>query len=447
MVEGPGATRNGRKASRFIKHRIQLVQHGYNNSIITDGSNKTAHWWSDRFLSKVLTVGKELYLIFSPIDSFETNKGDLALRLHFGMNGSFRVISSTSDNNFPNLRLIFGDKIGGAITNNGNSFTTSIIEACQTTVSDPFSAKIAHTKYDALATCDVCSDLFQPENVIEKMKNNSRISGTNISDQLLNQSVFPGVGNIIKVEGLHDARVHPKRPFNTLTNEELRLVVLACRSYALKWLGAGKAPPKSVYNQTICGSCGEAKISMQRVGNSGRTTFWCTQCQPLMHVDNASKSLTDHQHQFQSNKPYNYTSNEEATQRNDTSKKANAKNSKTEPVMSNSRCFRRVCPTHGPNSLILRRVRNGINESRIFHTCKIKQCKYFSWADRYFPCCNCKKLAMFRISKTERTGGKWFFSCRSNKKETGRHKSGCNYFAWASSKDLERLGNMLTPLL
>mmetsp|Transcript_9325 Transcript_9325/g.10842 ORF Transcript_9325/g.10842 Transcript_9325/m.10842 type:complete len:88 (+) Transcript_9325:1110-1373(+) len=40
-----------------------------------------------------------------------------------------------------------------------------------------------------------------------------------------------------------------------------------------------------------------------------------------------------------------------------------------------------------------------------------------------------------------------FSLVEATKKETGRHKSGCNYFAWASSKDLERLGNMLTPLL
>jgi formamidopyrimidine-DNA glycosylase len=42
-----------------------------------------------------------------------------------------------------------------------------------------------------------------------------------IADVVLDQDKFPGVGNIIKIEGLHRAGVHPRRIVSTLSLDEL----------------------------------------------------------------------------------------------------------------------------------------------------------------------------------------------------------------------------------
>jgi formamidopyrimidine-DNA glycosylase len=435
MVEGPGATRNGYKAKRLIQRRIENVQCNCNEkvgSLHDEVSNLP--WWTDRYLSEVISIGKELFLVFARLDESSSNllsNDDVAIRLHFGMNGTLQIIStftaarSKSYRGLPTLCLAFGDSISS--TSSKCDGGINLVETYQTTVSGPLSANIPRLKFGNLSSLDVCGFQFKPQSVLEKMKNN-RNRERSISDILLDQHIYPGVGNIIKIEGLHAARLHPKQLLYSLSDNELHLVIFECRSYAMKWLNDGKAPRKAVYNQTSCGTCGEAKISLQRVGGSDRTTFWCINCQPFKE-----KKITNIEHRQEDR----HTSSNRMV-------KSNIGDTTGAPqqfVMSKIDTFRRVCPTHG-NTLILRRVRNGTNSSRIFHTCSMKNCKFFSWADTFFPLCRCQKRTILLMSKTERTGGKWFFSC-AKKKQSGK----CGYFGWAGKKDLERLGDMLTPLL
>lgn len=232
-----------------------------------------------------------------------------------------------------------------------------------------------------------------------------------IADVVLDQDCFPGVGNIIKIEGLHDARVHPKRTVSSLSNEELRAVICHCRSYATRWLRAGRAPIKRVYNQTMCQSC-QGSVRMQKLGNDlSRVTFWCEACQPPLTICGHKRNSASVQSALVP----------------PPAKKVARNNNK--PLVG-------VCPQHGSHSVQLKRVRkDGTNKNRLFYACKAMTCQYFAWADGQFPTC-CGRKTLLRVSKTQHSGGKWFLSCRD-----------CSYFAWASPQHLEPLQTLLTPLL
>lgn len=444
MVEGPGTTRNGKKASTLIgtNRRILDIQCSFNTKVVSTNTNEdsTHPWFHGCYLRQSLSIGKELYLVFSRSmknsNRFNSNEenddddDDLALRLHFGMNGSLLVSNQNVMNKNtqkskgnPTLCIVFGSVMEASTSD------TITIETYQTSVAGPMKACIARKKYRTFCSVDVCSLSFEANDVLIKMKNIKQRDKV-ISDVLLDQHIYPGVGNIIKVEGLHAVGVHPKQPLFSLSDEKLILVINACQSYAMKWLKSGRAPTKSVYNKTICGTCNEPQVSMQRVGGSHRTTFWCIKCQPfdIQAVNDIRAEKDDNSQEL---------NNHNSNQRLDNNILAPLQ----QQVMDNSKSLQRICPTHGPEKLVLRRARNGPNASRIFFTCKAWQCNYFSWADTFFPKCTCNKRAIVLVSKTERSGGKWFFTCGQSKDKK------CKYFAWAQQKDIARLGDTLTPLL
>lgn len=490
MVEGPGATRNGRKIMRAIKRRVVNAEfHSSNHTI--DASD-----FSGRYLADAFVVGKELFLIFAPsiqifrnsfdhghtrentsrdddVNDGEEGKNDIALRLHFGMNGCLYVGGSSGrvnlpqwrQNEAPTLRLLFGSPVETAkkrkrskissddptiidLTENSNNNDVSMVFEARRTTITLVSANIARKKLSRLASCDVCSSKFNANHVYERLLclANSNINLI-ISDAILDQGTFPGVGNIIKIEALHKAQVDPRRTVASLNNVHIRRVVAFCRQFSLAWLKDGHTPTKLVYNKTICGTCQNASVSMRKLGGGSlsspipdngknymsRVTFWCTHCQPVSEVRSAKESnLNPHK------TPDIIRSDQQQMN-----------------AMGNV-----YCPQHGPAYVVIRRVRKpeSTNFSRLFHTCKRKECQFFVWADVRFPLCSCRKRAALKVSKTAHSGGRWFFSCAQgggfgngvNHGKDGNDSSrgrGCKLFEWAEQTHLDRLGSSLTPLL
>ena len=439
MVEGPGCTRNGRKVQLAVGKAFldaplaappTLPRHIIVGGVLA--ANRA-------LLLEAFTVGKELFLIFTATDD------DIALRLHFGMNGSLSArkvkacdlqkqpsgIAPWKQGKEPSLRLYFLDTSGGhspGSTSNNNSYV--VVEAWDTTVNYPVSASKSRNKMIESTSRDVCSSLFNAQNVFTAI----RELGNNmiISDALLNQDICPGVGNIIKIESLHRAMIDPRRIVSSLTDPELRRVIKHARIYSMDWLKSGRAGTKHVYNQTTCGTCRGTTVKMQKIGgvssaddNSNdrgkghafmsRVTFWCTVCQP---------------------------SNTTAA------KDTNA----TFPTKSPVEMFSRPqiqCPQHGTKSLKLSRVRkDSPNYLRLFLSCNSKGCQYFAWVDNEFPNCRCLKKAILRIAKTERSGGRWFMCCATGDKSMkGNSINGCGFFEWATDDHLAPFRSLLTPLL
>lgn len=243
---------------------------------------------------------------------------------------------------------------------------------------------------------------------------------------------FPGVGNIIKVEGLHRAKVHPQRKVASLSDEVLRTVVTACRAYAREWLKLGRHPTQHVYNQTICQTCHQKSVRMAKMGQDlSRITFWCEPC-----CDTGARALGTNK------RPADHFSSVPPTV---ATKKARQEEPKApfKPAQED-RPQQGCCPQHGTRWVRLRRVRKvGPTQHRLFYTCQQPhgpQCPYFAWADAHLPNCHsCHQKTRLRVSKKEHSGGQWFLSCGG--------VTCSKYFAWATPAQLQPLGNRLTPLL
>jgi formamidopyrimidine-DNA glycosylase len=117
-----------------------------------------------------------------------------------------------------------------------------------------------------------------------------------IKPVLLDQATTAGLGNWIVDEVLFQAKIHPERPANTLTDNEIEQIHAAVRlvlETAIRYEATYRDFPTSFlthvrewddspYDDTeahkFCPRCG-TRIERTEVG--GRTTFHCPNCQRL----------------------------------------------------------------------------------------------------------------------------------------------------------------------
>ncbi|KAG9347023.1 hypothetical protein JZ751_005950 [Albula glossodonta] len=205
----------------------------------------------------VETLGKELFLYF----------GQRALRVHFGMNGSMRInpckkepgkgTPSTLEVQLANDTIYFFDS----------------------TVEIRLSEHCAH-KVKSMESLDVCSSKFSFSRAEEMMK---REGCRMLCDALLDQSVLPGVGNIIKNEALFDSGLNPAVKVNQLTDVQIHHLVKMTRDFTLLFYKCRKTGSPlykhyKVYKRPNCGQC-DGKITVCRLGLDGRMTYFCQRCQ------------------------------------------------------------------------------------------------------------------------------------------------------------------------
>jgi endonuclease-8 len=107
-------------------------------------------------------------------------------------------------------------------------------------------------------------------------------------DALLDQTIFAGVGNIMKNEVLYRIRVHPLSQVGALSAYKLAQLVRQARVYAFEFLAWKKACVLRkhwlVHNQS---RCPRHDIPLRRayLGVSNRRTFFCVRCQKLYRLD------------------------------------------------------------------------------------------------------------------------------------------------------------------
>ncbi|MFZ1947921.1 MAG: DNA-formamidopyrimidine glycosylase family protein [bacterium] len=103
-----------------------------------------------------------------------------------------------------------------------------------------------------------------------------------IGEALLDQRVISGIGNIVKIELLFGARVHPRRTVASLTPQELGRVLAWTRKLMTKWLKERGNEDEwiRIYRGSSkpCPRCGER---VEHFTQGGRTTYACAGCQPL----------------------------------------------------------------------------------------------------------------------------------------------------------------------
>ena len=125
-----------------------------------------------------------------------------------------------------------------------------------------------------------------------------RLKGRNmpIKSALLDQKIVAGLGNIYVVEALFRARIDPRRPATDLTSDEIAKLVPVIRDVLSEAIAAGGSSLKD-YRQAdgelgyfqhafrVYGREGDpcqtegCKGQIERIVQSGRSTFFCARCQ------------------------------------------------------------------------------------------------------------------------------------------------------------------------
>jgi endonuclease-8 len=240
-----------------------------------------------RTVERVEARGKHLLIWFS---------GDLVLRTHMRMNGSWHIYRPGERWQRPHrdMRVVIETAAMHAI-----AFTVPVAE---------FVTARELANHDVIAELgpDPLSDTFNAEQVIERMQAHGDIE---IADVLLDQSVIAGIGNVFKSEVLFGARVNPFAHVSQLTREQLAAIIdVAVRfmranvgdsasggivTYAGMRRTTGRADPSArlwVYGRggQPCRRCGTA-ISRLKQGPYARSTYWCPRCQSVPKVPEIPK--------------------------------------------------------------------------------------------------------------------------------------------------------------
>ncbi|KFU88383.1 Endonuclease 8-like 3, partial [Chaetura pelagica] len=207
----------------------------------------------------VETLGKELFMYFD----------QKALRIHFGMNGSMCINPDGSKDR------------NGALPVLELQLTEDTV--CFYNVTAEYrNAAESEQKVRMMESLDVCSPKFsfsRAESEVKQQKNRL------LCDVLLDQAVLPGVGNIIKNEALFDSGLHPAVKVCQLTDKQICHLVKMTRDfsqlfYKCRKTGSPLYKHYKVYKRPTCGQC-NGKITVCRLGENNRMTYFCSQCQKV----------------------------------------------------------------------------------------------------------------------------------------------------------------------
>jgi formamidopyrimidine-DNA glycosylase len=101
--------------------------------------------------------------------------------------------------------------------------------------------------------------------------------------RLMDQERIAGIGNLLADEIFWRARIHPARPVGSLTPDEEKRLLRACRDSIRAAIAGG-----GVHTLTIVpyrrkgGTCPRDHAPMRTAAVGGRTTWWCSAEQLLI---------------------------------------------------------------------------------------------------------------------------------------------------------------------
>ena len=257
-MEGPSITLAAEQLQPFAGRRVTKV---------SGNSRVGIERFRGKRVTRIFAWGKHLVLQF---DTF-------ALRVHFLLWGTFAAtvdgVSVTGDyrrTGAPRLVLTFAN---GEITM--WSASLRILETAD-----------ARTVYDF--TTDILSDSWNRRAALLKVR---RRGQKEIADVLLDQSIFAGVGNIIKNEVLFRTRTSPFTKVNQLPAAQLRQIADDTRVFSFRFLDLRRKfalrRHLEIYGRSTCSSCG-GKVSRKVHGERGRRSFFCPVCQHARVARNTS---------------------------------------------------------------------------------------------------------------------------------------------------------------
>ncbi|MBU5682438.1 MAG: hypothetical protein KQA34_01875 [Candidatus Aenigmarchaeota archaeon] len=183
---------------------------------------------------------------------------DVYLIIHFLMYGSFRI-NEKVENRKERLQIV--------VENNVINFYNTSVKI------------VEKDKFDIDERIDVMSKKFDKNLVKDKVKSYEGF----VCDVLLDQSIFAGVGNIIKNEALFRAKIHPlsiakKLNENLIDNLIEEVVNFSNIFYLCRKEGKSLKNFMLIYGKRRCPSC-NSKIRIAKLGKYNRRTYYCENCQ------------------------------------------------------------------------------------------------------------------------------------------------------------------------
>jgi len=228
-----------------------------------------------RTVESVSARGKHLLIAFS---------GDLVLRTHMRMNGSWHLYRPGVRWQRParDMRVLVAT--ADAIAVGFNVPVAELLTARELG---------RHAELRALGP-DWLAPTFDRQEILRRMRSRR---GDAIADVLLNQRVAAGIGNVLKSEILYLAGIHPFTPVFRLGDDDLETLAgvareqlaanVMSRSQTLSPF-TGRRTTRSmnpnsklwVYGRSgkPCRRCGAA-IQARKTGLDARITYWCPNCQ------------------------------------------------------------------------------------------------------------------------------------------------------------------------
>lgn len=209
-------------------------------------------------LDKERLAGERIVGIHSWGKHFLIELRAFSVRIHFLLFGTYRI----------NERKPTPPRLGLKFTRGELNFYACSVQFVEGALRDT---------YDWRA--DVLSDEWDAALALGKLKAQPN---TLVCDALLDQSIFAGVGNIIKNEVLFRIRLHPMSKVGALPPRKLAELVAEARQYSFDFLEWKKAFVLKkhwlAHTKRTCPRC-DVPLRLAVLGRTQRRSFYCERCQ------------------------------------------------------------------------------------------------------------------------------------------------------------------------
>jgi len=243
-MEGPSVRAIAEKLSGFTDREI----------LSASGNSK---------IEKERAQGRKVQTIFSRGKNLLIKLPDISIRVHFLMFGSYRT-NEEREGMSPRLALLFDE---GSL--NFYNCSVKLIENEEIDLLYPEQLDITSPQWN----------LDQVMDLVSKKKEQS------ISDILLDQEIFLGVGNIIKNEALFLSRTHPLSMRGSMSDAKAQRVAVKAREFSMQFYEVKRQEDLlkkhlQIYRKRKCPAC-KGKVTAKITGKRQRRSFFCAACQVL----------------------------------------------------------------------------------------------------------------------------------------------------------------------
>lgn len=220
-------------------------------------------------------MGKERLSRKRVLDIFSWGKhlvfqfDDFALRVHFMLFGSFEATVKNKKVTGDYLKKKINPRLSLIFKSGQIIFYSCSLKYLETSH--------ARDLYDF--STDIMSSVWDPKKALKAVKSYPE---DEIADVLLDQSIFSGIGNIIKNEVLFLVKKKPTILIRDMSNALLQKIVKTAHQFSYQFYEWRKQfvlkKHYRIYRKSLCPICGE-KVCRMKTGKRERISFFCPKCQ------------------------------------------------------------------------------------------------------------------------------------------------------------------------